>query len=234
MLVAGPDAEPVVLDLFASAPTRDASRAGAELHAVEVSFGDASQVFHGGPASCAVYGVPAGLCDAVAKWGTARLEDLLEPAAALAGEGVALNDGQAYVAEILTGLLTSTPECAAIWAPDGRILREGQMIVNPELGDALRGSPPRPSRSTRRHRARGHGLARRQRGFDDAADLAGYEAIERAPVRMPYRDREILTNPPPSAGGICCLRARLLAAGRRRRRSAARQCDGGRAVRADT
>ena len=76
---------------------------GAELHAVEVSFGDASRVFHGGPASCAVYGVPAGLCDAVAKWGTARLEDLLEPAAALAGEGVALNAGQAYVAEILHG-----------------------------------------------------------------------------------------------------------------------------------
>jgi gamma-glutamyltranspeptidase/glutathione hydrolase len=32
-------------------------------------------------------------------------------------------------------------------------------------------------------------------------DLAGYRAIEREPVRIAYRDREILTNPPPSAGG---------------------------------
>jgi len=32
-------------------------------------------------------------------------------------------------------------------------------------------------------------------------DLAGYEAIEREPVKIGYRDREILTNPPPSAGG---------------------------------
>ena len=32
-------------------------------------------------------------------------------------------------------------------------------------------------------------------------DLAGYRAIEREPVRMSYRDREVLTNPPPSAGG---------------------------------
>ena len=32
-------------------------------------------------------------------------------------------------------------------------------------------------------------------------DLAGYRAIEREPVSVRYRDREILTNPPPSAGG---------------------------------
>ena len=32
-------------------------------------------------------------------------------------------------------------------------------------------------------------------------DLAGYRAIEREPVKMGYRDREVLTNPPPSAGG---------------------------------
>jgi gamma-glutamyltranspeptidase/glutathione hydrolase len=34
------------------------------------------------------------------------------------------------------------------------------------------------------------------------ADLAGYAAIERAPVRATYRGRQVLTNPPPSAGGI--------------------------------
>jgi gamma-glutamyltranspeptidase/glutathione hydrolase len=33
------------------------------------------------------------------------------------------------------------------------------------------------------------------------AALAGYRALARAPVRMPYRDRLLLTNPPPSAGG---------------------------------
>jgi gamma-glutamyltranspeptidase/glutathione hydrolase len=34
-----------------------------------------------------------------------------------------------------------------------------------------------------------------------AQNLADYRAIEREPVRMAYRDREILTNPPPAAGG---------------------------------
>ncbi len=48
-----------------------------------------------------------------------------------------LNAGQAYVAEILADLLTSTPECAALWAPQGHVLREGELLRNPELGDAL-------------------------------------------------------------------------------------------------
>ncbi len=38
-------------------------------------------------------------------------------------------------------------------------------------------------------------------GSVTGGDLAGYRAIERDPVRVRYRDREILTNPPPSAGG---------------------------------
>ncbi len=33
-------------------------------------------------------------------------------------------------------------------------------------------------------------------------DLAAYEVVPRAPSRVSYRDREVLTNPPPSAGGI--------------------------------
>ena len=100
-----------------------------------MSFGDAAQVFHIGPASCGVYGTPAGVCEAVRRWGTIPLEDLAAPAARLAREGVVLNAGQAYVAKILGDLLSSTPECAALWAPEGRILREGEVLRNDELGE---------------------------------------------------------------------------------------------------
>ena len=50
---------------------------------------------------------------------------------------MALNAGQAYVAEILAELLVSTAECAALWAPAGHVLREGEVLRNPELGEAL-------------------------------------------------------------------------------------------------
>ncbi len=40
-----------------------------------------------------------------------------------------------------------------------------------------------------------------------AEDLAGYEVVDRAPIRVSYRGHEVLTNPPPSAGGILIARA---------------------------
>ncbi len=137
MLVAGAGEQPVLLDFFVQAPARRQDGGAAELDAVDVSFGDAVQVFHIGPASCGVYGTPAGVCAAVERWGTMPLQRLSAPAARAAREGVTLNAGQAYIAEILADLLTSTPECAALWAPEGHVLREGEPLRNPELGDAL-------------------------------------------------------------------------------------------------
>ena len=208
MLVAGGGEESALLDFFVQAPTaRGPGETGegpaAALRPVDVSFGDAAQVFHIGPASCGVYGTPAGVCAAARRWGTVPLEELVAPAARLAREGVMLNAGQAYVAKILGDLLTSTPECAALWAPGGRILREGELLQNPELGESLlrlgkEGSGPF---------YRGDLAAAvcdwlwERGGSLNAEDLAGYRTVERRPVTMAYRDREVLTNPPPSAGG---------------------------------
>src|SRR3984893_16174363 len=203
MLVAGAGREPALLDFFVQAPTRVGDGSEAELRGIDVSFGDAAQVFHIGAASCGVYGTPAGVCEAVRRWGTVSLQDLAAPAAELAREGVVLNAGQAYVAEILADLLTSTPECAALWAPEGHILREGELLRNPELGDALL----RLARDGAEPFYRGDIAAavcdwlRAHGGSLRGEDLAGYRAVERAPVKIAYRDREILTNPPPSAGG---------------------------------
>ncbi len=204
MLVAGGGADPVLLDFFVQAPTRRGDGSEAELLAVDVSFGDAVQVFHIGPASCGAYGNPAGVCAAAERWGSVPLSELAAPAARLAEEGVPLNAGQAYVAEILADLLTSTPECAALWAPEGRVLREGETMRNPELAEALvrlGREGPAPFYTGDTAAAVCDWLAERG-GSLGPADLAGYGAIEREPVRVRYRDREILTNPPPSAGGI--------------------------------
>jgi gamma-glutamyltranspeptidase / glutathione hydrolase len=203
MLVAGDGREPALLDFFVEAPTRAGDGSEAELLGIDVSFGDADQVFHVGPASCGVYGAPAGVCEASRRWGTVALEELAAPAARLAHDGVALNAGQAYVAEILGELLRSTPEVAALWAPSGHVLREGEVLRNPDLGDALmrlaREGPEPFYRGDIAAAACDWLLARG--GSLTRADLAGYAAVERRPVQIGYRDRTILTNPPPSAGG---------------------------------
>src|SRR5580698_4776294 len=66
MLVAGGGSEPALLDFFVQAPSdpRGGERPVAALDAVDVSFGDAAQVFYIWPASCGAYGVPAGVCEA--------------------------------------------------------------------------------------------------------------------------------------------------------------------------
>ncbi len=57
MLVAGADEEPLLLDFFVAAPGTGAPADDhAELVPIEVSFGDATQTFNVGAASCGAYG----------------------------------------------------------------------------------------------------------------------------------------------------------------------------------
>ncbi len=203
MMVAGGGEEPALLDFFVEAPLRAGDGSVAELEAVDVSFGDAVQVFYIGPASCGVYGTPAGVCEAARRWGTIPLSELAAPAARLAREGVLLSAAQAYIVEILADLLRSTPECAALWAPHGRLLREGDLLHNPELGDALvrlgeDGASPFYSGDIADAVCTWLG---ERGGSLSPGGLGGYGALEREPLLMGYRDREVFTNPPPSAGG---------------------------------
>ena len=82
MLVADRAGERVVLD-FSSRPPAAAPTPGAraELVAIDVSFGDADQVFNIGPASVGCYGMPAGIWEASRATARCRSSDLTGPAA---------------------------------------------------------------------------------------------------------------------------------------------------------
>ena len=210
MLVVAPGSEPVLLDFFVEAPGRGADPGKrSELIPVTVSFGDAVQVFNIGAASVGVYGAPAGLHEASVRFGRLGLPELVAPAAKLAREGVMVNRVGAYLFEILEGIITATPECAELFAPGGIPLAEGDTLRQPELADALErlgDEGPEPfyrgdiAQAIVRWVGEGGGTLTTE-------DLAAYEVIERQPVRVRYRGREVLTNPPPSAGGVLIGRA---------------------------
>ena len=111
--------------------------------------------------------------------------------------------GAEYFHEILHPILVSTPESAALYAPEGQQLVEGDVFHYPEMADALErfaaeGAEPFYRGETARAvcdwvRERGGTL-----GMDD---MAAYEPIERQPVSASFRGHEVLTNPPPSSGG---------------------------------
>ena len=210
MLVVPPGQPPVLLDFFVEAPGRGLPEGDhSELIPVPVSFGDAVQEFHVGPASVGTFGMPAGVCEAARRFGRLPLDRLVAPAAALARDGVALNEQQAYIVEILGGIVTSTPEASALFAPAGRLLRAGERLRQPELGDALErlgAEGARPFYEGDIAAAIVDWLADRG-GLVTWADLAAYAVTDRRPLRVAYRGRDVLTNPPPSAGGILIARA---------------------------
>jgi gamma-glutamyltranspeptidase/glutathione hydrolase len=210
MLVVAPGQMPVLLDFFVEAPGRETgSTPRAELLPVEISFGDADQVFHIGAASVGCFGVPAGVSEASRRFGSVPLEQLAAPAAALARAGVEITTEQDYIIQLLGGIVTSTPEAAALFAPEGTLLRTGQRIVQPELADALE----------RLGRDGAHPFYEGDIGGAIAAwvterggilakpDLHAYRVVDRQPLTVGYRGRQVLTNPPPSPGGILIARA---------------------------
>jgi gamma-glutamyltranspeptidase/glutathione hydrolase len=210
MLVGSPGREPTLLDFFVEAPGRGVDPSfRADLIPVSVSFGDAIQEFNIGPASVGCYGMAAGVCEAARRFGRLPLCRLVDPAAALARDGVQLNAQQAYIVEILGATVTSTPECAELFAPGGSLLRAGDCFRQPELAGTLErlgAEGERPFYEGDIGAAISAWVTERG-GTLTAADLRGYGVVDREPVRVAYRDRQVLTNPPPSAGGILIARA---------------------------
>jgi gamma-glutamyltranspeptidase/glutathione hydrolase len=206
MLVEGFDGPPTLLDFFVAAPGfgREANAERAPMHAVEVDFGDAVQSFNCGPASVGTWGTVAGIDHALGRWGTVGLDALVRRPVALAREGITLNPTQGHIAELLVGILTSTPEAAALFAPHGRVLGVGDRFRWPDLADALErlgaeGAGPFVHGEVAR---RVQAWVEERGGVLTSADLTAYAPIEREPLHVAYHGRRVLVNPPPNAGGI--------------------------------
>ena len=127
-----------LLDFFVEAGGRgiDPSARG-ELVAVDVLFDEVPQRFNIGPASCGVPGVPAGLWEVSRRFGSMPFGELVKAGVRHAREGVPVSAMQAYMFRVLEPILTHYPETAALYAPEGRLLREGEVFCFPDLGDTL-------------------------------------------------------------------------------------------------
>jgi gamma-glutamyltranspeptidase/glutathione hydrolase len=196
--------EDTLIDFFVAAGGAAGVERTAELVPIPVYFDETPQIFNCGAASCGVPGTAAGLEHVWRRFGSLPLERLAEPGIKLGREGVTLTKAAEYFHEILSPILISTPEAAALFTPEGKQLVEGDVFRYPEMADALErfaaeGSEPFYRGETARAvcewvRERGGTL-----GMDD---MAAYEPVEREPVSARFRGHLVLTNPPPSSGGI--------------------------------
>ncbi|HEY2478135.1 MAG TPA: gamma-glutamyltransferase [Solirubrobacterales bacterium] len=196
--------ETTLLDFFVAAPGLDGTRRATELAPVDVVFdAETVQTFYVGPVSCGVPGTPAGLVEALRRFGSMPLGELAASAIRLAREGAPVNHEQAYILRILAPIHDRLPGTRELYAPEGRTLREGETFRFPELAEALERFVTEGVVPFYRGEVAAalSDFVLERGGTLGRADLAAYAAIERLPVRAEFRGTEVLTNPLPSAGG---------------------------------
>ena len=129
MLVHAPD-ENVLLDFFVAVPgqgrDRAALRAGSRFPSTSARTFRRSSTSARPRAGCP--GTAAGLWEALRRFGSMPMAELVRPAVAHAREGVPVNAEQAFIFKILEPILTHQPEGRAIYAPEGRQAPRGRRV----------------------------------------------------------------------------------------------------------
>jgi len=124
------------LDFFVSVPGTDGDHKAGPMLAVDVFFGGVPQVYSIGGASVAVPGVPVGCGEVHRRWGRLPWADLVAPALELARSGVPLPAAHARTLEACAPALAHGAG-AAIYAPQGKLLRGGDLLFHPGLATAM-------------------------------------------------------------------------------------------------
>jgi gamma-glutamyltranspeptidase / glutathione hydrolase len=119
------------LDGFAAVPSAQGA-----LVELPIAFGGELVVYSIGPASCAVPGLPGALGELWERLGRLPWTRLVEPALNLARQGVPLPEMHARSLEMLGGVY-SLERGEDLFVRDGRTLREGEVLDQPGLTQAL-------------------------------------------------------------------------------------------------
>jgi gamma-glutamyltranspeptidase/glutathione hydrolase len=154
-----------------------------------------------------VPGTVAGLYLAWEKYGSGKLEfaELVRPAMLLARDGIQVEgDLISSLAEVKDRLARYSSSRAVFMHRDGTPLRDGDVLVQPDLATTLYRIAQRGPKGFYEGETaeRIVNAVRNEGGIMTADDLRDYKAVEREVVRGKYRDREIVSMPPPSSGGV--------------------------------
>ena len=165
-----------------------------------------------GARAAGVPGSVAGLLKAWEQYGKLPLAEILNPGIELARNGFILQTKDIRTFSSARRSLSRFPETSEIFFPGGQAFRKGDVFIQEDL-----------ARTLERIRDRGRDgfytgetadlivkTMRKHGGWITHGDLANYQAIEREPVRVMYRGREIITMGPPSSGGVALAQMLLM------------------------
>lgn len=201
-LVYRPDAgEPVAYDFRETAPT--GAHPEMWLEDGEYSF----QRHHMSHLAVGVPGTVAGLHLAWQDEGRLPWKRLVEPAVALAREGITVTHGLAASLKRALPRMRKYPASVAQFSNDGVPFEAGDLLVQQDLADSLQRIADNGPAGFYQGKTADLIVAemRRGGGLITRDDLAGYQAVRREPVRGSYRGYDILAMPPPSSGGVVMI-----------------------------
>jgi gamma-glutamyltranspeptidase/glutathione hydrolase len=150
----------------------------------------------------AIPGEVAGLLAAHERFGKLSRAEVLAPAIRMAEEGYPVNQILAQMIARDSAKLARYPESNHLFLPEGRPIRAGELLRQPELAATLR----RLVESGRDGFYRGEVAAELVRALNAGghpatlADLAAYEPQWKRPLCGEYRDALVLSAPPPQTG----------------------------------
>ena len=203
MVIRLPDGQATTIDFREMAPA-----AATPTMFTDSTGSYSSRIHHDSYKSVGVPGTVAGFEYAHRKYGRARWARLVDPAVRLAERGFAAPAGLASsLSHALTGSFKEYPASVAAYSRNGSAYAAGDTIRLPDLASTLarirdEGRDGFYKGTTARLLAED---MQRHGGLITEADLARYEAKERAPVRGNYRGYDIISMPPPSSGGVALI-----------------------------
>jgi len=157
-------------------------------------------------------GVPGsvrGMELALKKYGSHRLSwaQLIEPARALAANGITVTYNLARGLRGAKEYLSKYPETKRIYLKNGQLYNEGELFRQPELAATfarLQSGGPNEFYEGQTARLIVEDM-KRNNGLITMADMRGYVAKEREPLRGTYRGHQVISMPPPSSGGAVLI-----------------------------
>ena len=193
----------ILFDFFSQTPRQKKSLEAVNFYPIDVNFGGEMQAFHIGLGSIAVPGNLAGVFKVQQQLGRLPFDIVAQPAIHYAQNGFQVSNFQGFCFQLLEPILLALPEGKKIYAPNGNLLTTGEMCFMKDFARTL----SQLSQEGIEDFYQGdiaHQLVKDCQeggGYLTLEDLQNYQVIVRKPLKINYRDYELLTNPPPSSGG---------------------------------
>ncbi|RJP64454.1 MAG: gamma-glutamyltransferase [Ignavibacteriales bacterium] len=160
-----------------------------------------------GITSVGVPGSVAGLVYVLNKYGTMKLEEVIQPAISFASDGFPLSSNLAHLLNDYSGDFRKFNSNKTAYAKVSGNFTEGEIFKQPELAKTL--SIIREKGTDGFYKGEIADQIIKQsdklKGYLTHKDLEDYKVIEKEPVKGSYHDYKIISMPPSSSGGIIII-----------------------------